>query len=126
MNTGSLEPLCGPSGFIEGARDTRLINYYTWTFETYLNEAYLGTTDSGNRRDPMSPLVPGGDLYRFSDLGCAEPITLDAFGEGSGGFRTMVPDEDGIDNDDGLYLGITGRDNLEPAGEGGWRLLRFK
>ena len=123
QNTSSLEPLCGPSGFIEGAREKFQVNFYTWTFETYLNEAYLGTTDSGGGFPPVPPFVPGGDLYRFSDLGCAETITLDTFGIG-GGFRTMVPDEDGIDNDDGLYFGITGRDNLLP--EGGWKLLRFK
>ncbi|MDA2921619.1 hypothetical protein MYX76_19345, partial [Desulfobacterota bacterium AH_259_B03_O07] len=75
-------------------------NFYTWTLETYLNEAYLGTADSGGGGRPMPPFLPGGDLYRFSDLGCPETITLDTFGEG-GGFRTMVPDEDGKDNDDG-------------------------
>ena len=122
-NKMSLTPVFGKSG-IENPD-----NSYTWAMAVFRDELYVGTFDSSivNPYLDERPANPfGADLYRFSDLSSGgHPVSLDGLGNSLNyGIRNILPDEDGKNGDDGLYIGTANPFNLAPAG--GWELLRLR
>lgn len=120
-NSMSATPLLGKSG-IDNSQ-----NIYTWSMAVFRDHLYVGTADASlvaGIKEPDNAF--GADLFRFSDLSSgAEPVSLDGFGNFLNyGIRNMLPDEDGKNGDDALYIGTANPFNLAP--EGGWELLRLR